>query len=86
MVDGVDTLGHLDGQRVPAPLARIVGVEVVLGVLAGTAAVLDDVLVVVADDDREIPVLLDALLRDGLDGPLAPVAVGREDGVDDGPG
>jgi len=86
VVDGADAFRDLDGQCVPALLGRIGRIEVVLRVLAGTAAVLDDVLVLVADDDGEIAVLFHALLGDGFDGALAPVAVGREDGVDDGAG
>ena len=82
-VDRADTLGDVDRQRMPAALAGVVGIEVVLAVLAGTAAVFDDVLVVVADDDGEVTVLFDSPLRDGLDGALAAVAVQREDRVDD---
>jgi len=86
MVDRADPFGDIDGEGVPAPLCRIVRIEVVLRVLAGTGAVLDDVLVVVADDDGEIAVLLHPFLGDGLDGLSPAVAVGREDGVDDGAG
>ncbi len=86
VVDGVDAFGDVDGEGVPATLGRIARIEVVLRVLAGAATVLDDVLVVVADDDREIAVLLHPFLGDGFDGPLATVAVDREDGVDDGAG
>ena len=86
VVDGVDAPRDFDGEGVPTALGRVVLVEVVLRVLAGTVALLDDVLVVVADDDGEITVLFDSLLGDGVDGAPSPVTVGREDGVDDWPG
>ncbi len=82
VVDGVDGAGDLDGQRVPAPLGGVVGVEVVLRVGAVAGPFLDNVLVFVADDDGEISVLLDALLADGVDGAAAAVAVGRDQTVD----
>jgi len=81
-VDGVDGRGDADGDGVPAQLVGVGCVEVVLGVLAGAAVVLDDVLLGVADHDREIAVLLDALFGDGLDGALAAVTVDRDDTVD----
>ena len=57
-----DSAGDPDGDGVPAELLGIGRIEVVLGVLAGACVLLDDVLVLVTDDDREVPVLLDAVL------------------------
>jgi len=82
VVGGIDGLGDADGDGVPAQVLWIVGVEVVGGVGTVTAAVLDDIFVVVADDDREIAVGLDPLLADGFDRLLAPVAVHGDDAVD----
>ncbi len=82
VVEFAERLGHVDREDVPAALA-LVGVEVVLGVLAGTAPVFDHVLVVVADDHVEIAVALHPPLGDGLDGRDAPVAVGVDDGLHD---
>ena len=84
MIDGVDTLGDVDGQRVPTQFVRIVRIEIVGGVGTVTAAVFHHVFVVVADDDGKIPVLLHAAFRDGLDGTASPVAVGLDDRVRDG--
>ncbi len=78
MIDGPDTLGDLHGQRVPAQLLGVVRIEVVRRVLAVTAAVFDDVLLLVADDDHEVAVLLDPAFGDGLDSLGSPVAVGRD--------
>lgn len=83
MVDGVDPFGDVDCDGVPASVLRILWVEVVGGVLAGTATVLDDVLVSMSDDDGEIAVGLDSLFGDGLDSPVAAVAVGVDDRLDD---
>jgi len=79
----VDTGGDGDGDSMPAERLWILGVEIVFAILAGTGAVLNDVLVLVADDDGEIPVALHARLGDGLDG-LAPArAVGSDDDLRD---
>jgi len=59
VIDRVDRVRHVDRDRMPAPLRGVLGVEVVGRVCAGTLAVLDNVLVVVADDDGEIAVALD---------------------------
>ena len=83
-VHAVGRAGDRDREGVPAPLGRVVGIEVVLAVLAGTARALDDVLVVVADDDGEIAVSLDPLLGDRLDGACAPIAVLSDDALGDG--
>lgn len=72
-----------DGKDVPAEIRWIVCIEVVLAVLAGTATVLDNVLVVVADDDREIAVGLDSILPNGLDGLDAAVTVEARDLLND---
>ena len=82
VVDLADGPGDPDGDGVPAQLLGVGGVEVVLGVLAGTAVVLDDVLLGVTDHDGEIPVLFDPLLGDGLDCALAALAVDSDDTVD----
>lgn len=82
MVDSIDSVGDFDSERVPAALCRILAVEIVLAVLAGTLAALDDVLLRVADDNREIAVLLDALLRDGLDGARTARTMDSDDTID----
>ncbi len=78
----VDSVGDPGGDGVPAQLRGVGGVEVVLGVLAGAAVVLDDVLVLVADDDGEIAVLLHPSLPDSLDSAAPPVTVEGNDTVD----
>ncbi len=85
-VDVAGRLGDGHRERVPAAFRGVLGIEVVLAVLAGTAPVLDDVLLVVADDDGEVAVLLDPALGDGLDGPHPPIAVGPDDPFRDGAG
>ena len=80
VVDGVDGVGDADGDGVPAEVVWVVGVQIVLGVGAVTLAVLDDVLVFVADDDDEIPVAFDPPLADGFDGPPPTGAVVVDDG------
>lgn len=82
-VDGVDPLGDGGRNHVPAEFLRVLGIEVVLTIFAGTAAGLDHVLVTVADDDREIQVLLHPALSDGLDGLPPPLPVGFYDALDD---
>ncbi len=61
---------------------RVLRVQIVLAVPAGTAF-LHDVLVLEPDDHDEIPVLLDSPLRYRLDGLPSPVVVNREDSADD---
>ncbi len=78
MIDSVDPLGDLHGQRVPAAVVGIVVGQVVLAVLAGAVAIFDNVLGVVADDDGEIAVLLHPLFGDRVDGLSAAVVVDRE--------
>ncbi|MFT4948121.1 MAG: hypothetical protein ACI9CA_000241, partial [Natronomonas sp.] len=78
----VDSVGDPGSDGVPAQLRGVGGVEVVLGVLAGAAVVLDDVLVLVADDDSEIAVLLHPSLPDSLDSAAPPVTVEGNDTVD----
>jgi len=75
VIDAPDPAGDLDREDVPALLGGVLAVQVVLGVLTGTAAVLDDVLFGVTDHDGEIAVLLDPPLRNRLDRPDPPVAV-----------
>ena len=82
MVDLVQRFGDVDGEHVPTPLVGVLGVEIVGTVLTGAAAALDDVLVVVADDDGEVAVLLHALFGDGLQRAHPAVAVRGDDGVD----
>ncbi len=65
VVDVADTAGDGDREGMPAQLCRILIVQIVLAVLAGTATVFDDVLVIVADDNRKILVGFDATLADG---------------------
>ncbi len=86
VVDGVDRVGDAGGERVPAQLRRVVRIEVVRAVLAGAGPVLDEVLVLVADDDGEVEVLLDPALGDRLDGPRAAISVKRENSLYGGGG
>ena len=80
VIDDLERLRDVDRDRVPAALRRILGIEVVGRVLAGAATFLHDVLVVVADDDREVTVALNALLGDRLQRPASAVAVCLDDG------
>ncbi len=82
VVNPLDPLGNGDSDDVPAELRRVVGIEVILCVSALAAAVLNDVLLGVANDDGEILVLFYALLRDRVDGTSTTLAVGREDPID----
>ncbi|AAV47547.1 unknown [Haloarcula marismortui ATCC 43049] len=79
LVNGVDSRSDANRDSVPAELVGVVGVEVVLAVGAGAAAVFNDVLVVMADNDGEIAVLLDAALADGLDSLMTAVIVDGDD-------
>ena len=82
VVYSVDLAGDLDRQHVPAQLSRVLRIEIVLGILAGTTVVFDDILVVVTHDDREIVVLFDPPFSDGLDRSNASGAVKCRDTID----
>lgn len=75
MIDRTDLPGDYHSKGVPALRGGIVRIEVVSSILALTLAILHHVLVTVAHDNCEVPVLLNPSLRDCLDCPPTTVAV-----------
>lgn len=85
-IDAPRGLGDHHSKNVPAAFRGIIGIEVVLAVRTGTAPSLDDILLLVADDDGKIAVLLDPTLGDGLDCAHPTITVSGDDPLGYGTG
>ena len=86
VIDGVDRIGDIDRECVPASLCRVFGIEIVLAIVAGTHPVFDDVLFGMADDDSEILVFFDTLFGNSFDSACGARSVDGDDTIDYGGG
>jgi hypothetical protein len=84
VIDGVDRVGDIDRECVPASLRRVFGIEIVLAIIAGTHPVFNNVLFGMADNDSEISIFLDTFFGDSFDGARGARPVDGDDTIDYG--